>query len=167
MAALLCVSAMMVNAQSSDNEDQVVKIDQANHRAHRAGEVLVKFKDNSSVVVKKQSTGRMRASSAPVQNILQRLGVSDMEQLMPVGGKIKVPERLRARRANGQPVEDRDLSKLYLVKFDTHLVHNVNEAVNALKQLEEVEFAEPNYIVYALSSPATDGVQQVNNVSSG
>lgn len=163
MAALLCVSAMMVNAQSSDNEDQVVKIDQANHRAHRAGEVLVKFKDNSSVVVKKQSTGRMRASSAPVQNVLQRLGVSDMEQLMPVGGKIKVPERLRARRANGQPVEDRDLSKLYLVKFDTHLVHNVNEAVNALKQLEEVEFAEPNYIVYALSTPATDGVQQVNS----
>ena len=167
MAALLCVSAMMVNAQSSDNEDQVVKIDQANHRAHRAGEVLVKFKDNSSVVVKKQSTGRMRASSAPVQNVLQRLGVSDMEQLMPVGGKIKVPERLRARRANGQPVEDRDLSKLYLVKFDTHLVHSVNEAVNALKQLEEVEFAEPNYIVYALSSPATDGVQQVNSNEGG
>ena len=161
IGAILCMSSMLANAQSNDNEDQVVKIDQANHRAHRAGEVLVKFKDNSSVTVKRQAPGRMKVSSAPVQNVLQRLGVSDMEQLMPVGGKIKVPARLRARRANGKPMEDCDLSKLYLVKFDTHRVHHVDEAVKALKQLDEVEFAEPNYIVFALGRPATDNVSQV------
>ena len=36
--ALLCLSATAVIAQSSDNEDNVVKISESRHRAHRPGD---------------------------------------------------------------------------------------------------------------------------------
>ena len=156
----LCLGATTTMAQSNDNEDQVVKISQAMHRAHRPGQVLVKFKDDSSIEVKKQASGRMRASSTAMQNAIQKLGITDMEQLMPVGGKIKVPANRRVRGINGKPIEDPDMSKLYLVKFDTQRIHHVDEAVEALSQLDEVEFAEPNYLVFALGSPATNAVQE-------
>ena len=86
IGVLLCMGVVTIKAQSNDNEDQVVKIAQSMHRAHRAGQVLVKFKDNSLFDVKKQASGRMRASAVNVQNAIQQLGVTDMEQLMPVGG---------------------------------------------------------------------------------
>lgn len=165
IGVLLCMGVVTIKAQSNDNEDQVVKIAQSLHRAHRAGQVLVKFKDNSSFDVKKQTSGRMRASSVNVQNAIQQLGITDMEQLMPVGGKVKVPASRRVRRANGEPIEDRDLSKLYLVKFDTYRVHDVSEAVKAFSQLDEVEFAEPNYLVFALGSPTTNVQEMPSNES--
>ncbi|WP_288287223.1 S8 family serine peptidase [uncultured Prevotella sp.] len=152
--ALLCLSATAVIAQSSDNEDNVVKISESMHRAHRPGQVLVKFKDDSSISIKKQAPGRMRVSSQRVQSVLNQLGVTNMEQLMPIGGKVKMKPSERLRRANGKMMEDRDLSKLYLVDFNVHRIPSVQNAIEALQELEEVEFAEPNYLVYALGTPA-------------
>ncbi len=165
MGIALCVCPTLALSQTIDNVDHVVKIDQSMHRAHRSGQVLVKFKDASSVTVKKQASGRMRASSVNVQNALQQLGVTDMEQLMPVGGKMKVPASRRVRKANGEPVEDRDLSNLYLVKYDTRQVDHISKAVDTFEKLDEVEFAEPNYLVFALGSPSTTEVQQSNYVT--
>lgn len=152
--ALLCLSATAVIAQSSDNEDNVVKISESMHRAHRPGQVLVKFKDDSSISIRKQAPGRMRVSSQRVQSVLNQLGVTNMEQLMPIGGKVKMKPSERLRRANGKMMEDRDLSKLYLVDFNVHRIPSVQNAIEALQELEEVEFAEPNYLVYALGTPA-------------
>lgn len=151
--ALLCLSAVVM-AQSSDNEDNVVKISESMHRAHRPGQVLVKFKDDSSISIRKQAPGRMRVSSQRVQSVLNQLGVTNMEQLMPIGGKVKMKPSERLRRANGKMMEDRDLSKLYLVDFNVHRIPSVQNAIEALQELEEVEFAEPNYLVYALGTPA-------------
>ena len=152
--ALLCLSATAVIAQSSDNEDNVVKISESMHRAHRPGQVLVKFKDDSSISIRKQAPGRMRVSSQRVQSVLNQLGVTNMEQLMPIGGKVKMKPSERLRRANGKMMEDCDLSKLYLVDFNVHRIPSVQNAIEALQELEEVEFAEPNYLVYALGTPA-------------
>lgn len=152
--ALFCLSAATAMAQSNNNEDNVIKIDEANHRACRAGQALVKFKDESPVSVKKRASGRMKVSSSALQSVINQLGVTDMEQLMPVGGKTKMRASARLRRANGEQIEDRDMSRLYLVNFDEH-TSDVHEAVKAFEQLDEVEFAEPNYMVFALGTPAS------------
>ena len=55
----------------------------------------------------------------------------------------------------GKLIEDRDLSKLYLVKFDAKRTPDVHSAIEAFQELEEVEFAEPNYLVFALGTPAS------------
>ncbi len=84
---------------------------------------------------------------------------------MPVGGKMKVPANRRVRKANGEPVEDRDLSNLYLVKYDTRQVDHISKAVDTFEKLDEVEFAEPNYLVFALGSPSTTEVQPSNYIA--
>ncbi|MBQ7419665.1 MAG: hypothetical protein IJV17_02865 [Prevotella sp.] len=152
--ALLFAGTMSMSAHVSHGTEDydVVKLDTVN-KPFRAGQVLVKFKDDSSISLRSAS-GRVRASSSRVQSIINQLGVTNMEQLMPVAGKIKVQNSSRVRYANGKPIEDRDLSKLYLVEYDAENAVGVREAVNAFKQLDEVEFAEPNYVVYALGSLA-------------
>ena len=164
--ALLCLSAFVM-AQSNDNEDNVVKISESMHRAHRPGQLLVKFKDESSVTLRKQAPRSMRASSQRVQAIINELGVTNMEQLMPVSGKMKMSPSDRLRRANGKLIEDHDLTKLFLVDFDQRRTPDVRRAVSAFQQLEEVEFAEPNYLVFALGAP-TDNTnnQQIRRTAS-
>ena len=49
--AFLCLSATVM-AQSNDNEDNVVKISEGMQRAYRPDQVLVKFKDDSSINIK-------------------------------------------------------------------------------------------------------------------
>ena len=144
------------SAQSSDNEDQVVKIEQKNVRAYRSGQVLVKFKDESDIQVRHNAPGRFHVNANRVKAVNDLLGVTDMEQLMPIGGKkvgVQSPRLISA--VTGKLMEDRDLSKLYLVKFDVQKTPSVQAAVSAFNELEEVEFAEPNYLVFALGSPAS------------
>ncbi|MBP3823147.1 MAG: S8 family serine peptidase [Bacteroidaceae bacterium] len=140
--------------QTSDNEDHVVKIDPANVRAYRSGQMLVKFKDESSISVRRNAPGRFQISSNKIRALSERIGVTDMEQLMPIGGKMKISPARRLRSSlTGKPIEDRDLSKLYLVKFNEQRTPNVLEAVAAFEENEDVEFAEPNYLVFALGTP--------------
>ena len=143
-------------AQSSDNEDHVVKIDPAYVRSYRSGQVIVKFKDDSDISVRRHAPGRFQINANRVKAVNDRLGVSDMEQLMPVGGR-KVMRRSPLLRSaiTGKLIEDRDLSKLYLVKFDAKRTPDVHSAIEAFQELEEVEFAEPNYLVFALGTPAS------------
>jgi len=143
-------------AQSNDNEDQVVKIEEQNMRACRSGQVLVKFKDESGVVVRRSASGQFRVNTNRVKAVTDLIGVTDMEQLMPVGGKKPMGRAPRLRSSlTGKELEDRDMTRLYLVKFDPERTHNVQDAVKAFEELDEVEFAEPNYIVYALGAPST------------
>ena len=159
--SLLCLGTATALAQSSDNEDNVVKIPESMHNAHRPGQVLVKFKDDSSISVQRQSSRSMRVSSRRVQTVLNELGVTNMEQLMPEGGKQRLKPSERLRRANGKMMEDGDLSKLYLVEFNESRTPSVHQAVEAFKQLEEVDFVEPNYLVFALGNPAPEPASTV------
>ena len=112
---LFVISALLmlptaIRAQKNPENYDVVKLDTMS-RPYRPGQVLVKFKDDSSISLKK-APGRMRASSANVQAVLNRFGVTNMEQLMPVAGKVKMKSSPRLVHANGKKIEDRDLTKL-------------------------------------------------------
>lgn len=111
----------------------------------RPGEVLVKFKSESNVRAKAPARGKGPSSNnAAINQILIDLGAEEMAPLMPLtGGTIS---KAKARGNDGEEVKDADLSGLYLVSYDKS--KDVNVAISALSTLEEVEFAEPNYIVH-------------------
>ncbi|MBQ8361798.1 MAG: S8 family serine peptidase [Bacteroidaceae bacterium] len=148
-AALLMCEALPTVAQSNNNQDEVVKIERHTRRAYREGEVLVKFKAGSSIV----QSGARSVNAGGVSSVLSSLGVSEMEPLMPLIGETQ--KQTGARALSGKPVNDMDLTTLYRVHFDAAKIPSVHTAIEKMKGLDEVEFAEPNYLVYALSDEGT------------
>ena len=155
---LACTIALM--AQSNNNQDEVVKIDRWNQQAYREGEVIVKFKADGAVQMRKNVKGKFQTTNiSQVDALFAELGVEEVEALMPNVGARKAPRRMRAY--NGTEVRDHDLSKLYLIRFNQQVaapmsnageMRTVHQVVEQLQALDEVEFAEPNYMVYALST---------------
>lgn len=149
LVAAITVLAMPLQAQmvSNYNVDEVYKIDPSARMAYRPGEIIVKFKASSPVNIKsvngKFSTSRVNAVDA----VLNALGVKEFEQLMPLTGAVKGnPRRMKAY--NGNNVVESDLSKLYCLKFDETKAQSIYDAVEQLKAIPEVEFAEPNYLQF-------------------
>ena len=151
---LLGAAAMMlassVVAQSSNNQDEVVKIERHAARDYREGEMIVKFKPTSAVRVRSLSRG-VASGVSGVDKVLGELGVTASDPLMPLTGSEVTPRAKALRSVSGNTIEDSDMSQLYRLTFDAEKV-NVHEAIDKLSALDEVEFAEPNYVVYALST---------------
>lgn len=149
-AALMATMPLMAQMVSNYNVDEVYKIDPSARMAYRPGEIIVKFKASSPVNIKsvngKFSTSRVNAVDA----VLNSLGVKEAEQLMPLTGAVKgQPRRMKAY--NGNNVVESDLSKLYCLKFDETKAQSIYDAVEQLKAIPEVEFAEPNYLQFIQS----------------
>lgn len=166
---LLFACSIALVAQSNNNEDEVVKIEKWNRNAYREGEVIVKFKADGAVQMRKNAKGKFQtASISQVDALFAELGVEEVEELMPNVGARKAPRRMRAY--NGTEVKDHDLSKLYLVRFNQQVaapmsnageMRTVHQVVEQLQALEEVEFAEPNYLVFALAMESADSATYV------
>ena len=145
-------SLCTVAVSQTVNDYDVIKLDTtSSHRAYRSGQLLVKFKDSSALKVRGNAAGRVRADRKDVQTLIDKYGVEGMEQLMPTGGAAKTRAMAPIRSITGKILEDRDMTKLYLLKLDQK--QPVKEVVEAFEQLDEVEFAEPNYLVHALGTP--------------
>ena len=150
----LIVATMLASAslfaQSSNNVDEVVKIDHHVARQYREGEMIVKFKPTSAVQVRTLKRG-VTSGMNTVDKVLGELGVTTGEALMPLTGSKVVPGARALRSVSGKTIYDSDMSNLYRLTFDENKV-NVHEAIEKISALDEVEFAEPNYVVYSLSS---------------
>ena len=146
-AALMATMPLLAQMVSNNNIDEVYQIDQSAQWAYRPGEVIVKFKATSPVNIKSVN-GQFRTSRVNgVDAVLNALGVTEAEQLMPLTGAIKNRAPRRAKALSGRVVTEPDLSLLYCLKFEQEEL-TVEEAVEALKALDEVEYAEPNYLVF-------------------
>lgn len=148
---LLCCLPLF--AQSSNNDDEVVKIDPINRSAYREGEVIVKFKDDCSAVMRAPRRARFASAQASaVDELFATLGVDSVEELMPQTGARPMPRHIKAY--NGKDIEPKNLRKLYRITLSEQArqQRNIHEVVNQLYTLDEVEYAEPNYLVYALST---------------
>ena len=152
LLAAMMLAATSLFAQSADNEDEVIKIDQWNQNAYREGEILVKFKADGAVQMRAPRKAKFQTSQVnAVDALFEELGVDSIEQLMPMTGHKDVG---RVRRAyNGKEVKVQDLSKLYRLTLKAEKAQTMFEAIDKLKAQEEVEFAEPNYIVYTMALP--------------
>jgi subtilisin family serine protease len=111
------------------------------------GEVIVKFKSGSNVVMRANAKGRFASSGVKsLDATLNNLGVTETNQLMPLTGKTVTSHKLKA--INGREFSDVELSTLYLLKFDASDVAKTYELISQIRDLSEVEYAEPNYIVH-------------------
>ena len=142
------------NAQvSNDNEDEVYKIDaRIGRNDFVPGQVLVKFKDESPMNVSR-ARGKFRsAGNSAVDAVLNEFGVEAMDKLLPNAKPLKA--RRKARAFNGEMIEEKDLSQIYLVKTKSLRKDSTMQLVDKLKILNEVEYAEPNYKVYIMGQSA-------------
>ena len=150
----LIVATMLASAslfaQSNNNVDEVVKIDHHAARQYREGEMIVKFKPTSAVQVRTLKRG-VTSGMNTVDKVFGELGITTGEALMPLTGSKVVPGARALRSVSGKTIYDSDMSNLYCLTFDENKV-NVHEAIEKISALDEVEFAEPNYVVYSLSS---------------
>jgi len=153
LAIAVFFAAVPLQAQmvSNNNDDEVNKVDPSAARAYRPGEVIVKFKETSAVQMRCKAGKFQTSGLSKVDKVLNYLGVNEADQLMPLTGK-KV-NRSVMRSYSGVEIKDRDLSGLYRLRMDNANV-TVDEAVTRLKELEEVDYAEPNYLVFTMSTDA-------------
>lgn len=155
---LLSAMAMPMSAQvvSNDNEDEVNKVDKRmTEHDYVAGQVLVKFKDQNRVNIRRAKGKFLSADHSALNDVLQKYGTEDMEQLLP---REKAGRPLRKAKAfNGTTIAEKDLSQLYCVKMSKEHSMEVRQLVDELKVLDEVEFAEPNYRLYTLDDVICNG----------
>ena len=152
IAVLLAAIPLQAQMVSNNNDDEVNKVDPSIARnAYRPGEVIVKFKETSAVQMRCKAGKFQTSGLSKVDKVLNYLGVNEADQLMPLTGK-KV-HRSVMRSYSGEEIKDRDLSGLYRLRMDNANI-TVDEAVTRLKELEEVDYAEPNYLVFTMSTDA-------------
>lgn len=148
---LLVAGAMPAFSQvSNNNEDEVNKVDQRFARDFVPGQVLVKFKDATPVNVRRASGRYQSVDKSNVDAVLQKFGVETMEKVLPNENPKRTLRRSKA--FNGETIQEKDLSQLYQVKLSEKHAYEVMPMVNELKELDEVEFAEPNYKVYLMDT---------------
>ena len=149
MGGSLSVSAQV----SNDNEDGVYKVDKRYANDFVPGQVLVKFKDASPVVVRRVAGRFQSVDRQSVNDVLKEFGTVRMEKLLP---NEKPGRKLRRTKAyNGTVVQEHDLSQLYLVEMEEAQAVTTRQLVERLSALSEVEFAEPNYKVYLAEAPVS------------
>ena len=164
LTLFLCVLSIPLRAQvvnggiasatgyvcSDDNEDGVVKLDANRSRYdYVQGQVLVKFKDENRVQVN-ASRGQFRSTSVNrLTQVLQKYGAEEMEKLLPRENPNRKMRRTKAY--NGDVIQERDLSQLYRIRLSDNHALETMALVDELKHLDEVEFAEPNYLLHTLA----------------
>ena len=127
---------------------------------YREGEVIVKFKGGTEIVIPQTRSafarGMKPSTKSPVfNNVLHQFGVSELRQLMPLTGNPQSRANARGKKMSSQM----DLSQICLLKFDKSK-GSVEDVIKTLKQLNDVEYAEPNYIVKAMGSPSVASLPQ-------
>lgn len=157
LAVVACAALpMAVMAQSTNNDDGVVKLDtRFRHNDARPGEVLVKFKDQNPVTIKKAKGRFQSASVRAVDRVLRQFGTVDMEQLFPADATSAKRTMRRSRAFNGKEVVEQDLSQIYRIRIASQREDSTQLMVQQLEALGEVEYAEPNYLVHALECSET------------
>lgn len=154
-SALLLACGFGATAQDRNNDDEVVKLDARSSRFnYREGEIIVKFKQNSLVAVRSLKNGQFYTTGVKTLDAkLNSMGLFEAEPLMPLSGG-RVNNGVAVKSLSGRVVNDNDMSKLYRLKFDTAKLKSVDDAITEIKSMAEVEYAEPNYLVYTLATDA-------------
>lgn len=144
---LLLLACAYGFAQSNYNEDEVVKIEWYNQHATKEGELIVKFADHTTLRLQNDARGTLQATGInKVDALLKQYPVAKAERLCPNDDPKR--ELKVSKSYNGPDVVERDLSRL--CRFVMEDPMQTYEMIDALKELDEVEFAEPNYLVFAL-----------------
>ena len=155
----LLLGAICAFTAYADSDFDVNRVDaRASRFDYRQNQVIVKFKDSSATQIRAVKSSKFKTSKVKaVDDLFASIGVEEVEELMPLTGSKNHP-RL-AKSFNGKTVSAPDMQKVYLLKLKDNSGKNelntIHEAVAKLKNLADVEFAEPNYIMHALADEST------------
>lgn len=155
----LLLGAICAFTAFADSDYDVNRVDARSSRFdYRQNQVIVKFKDSSATQIRAVKSSKFKTSNVKaVDDLFASIGVEEVEELMPLTGNKKHP-RL-AKSFNGKTVSAPDMQKVYLLKLKDNSgkkeLSTIHEAVTKLKNLADVEFAEPNYIMHALADEST------------
>ena len=166
---LVLFASVCAFAQDRNNDDEVVKLDHFSRFNAVEGEVIVKFADNSAFQLKYDRHNKLQGTGmSAVDKTFDKFNVVEVKQLCPNDEKKR--SFSSSKSYNGGDVVERDLSRLCLVRIepdanraqdaDYNIQALTQELIETFNEMEEVEFAEPNYIMYALGIETTDLGQQ-------
>ena len=169
---LVLFASVCAFAQDRNNDDEVVKLDQFSRFNAVEGEVIVKFADNSAFQLKYDRHNKLQGTGmSAVDKTFDKFNVVEVKQLCPNDEKKR--SFSSSKSYNGGDVVERDLSRLCLVRIepdanraqdaDYNIQALTQELIETFNEMEEVEFAEPNYIMYALDVLTTDNGQQTTD----
>lgn len=157
---IMALTGMVCLAQSNNNEDEVVKIDWYNQHATKEGELIVKFADNTTLQLQNDNRGMLQTTGMQkVDALLQQYPVARAERLCPNDDPKR--ELKVSKSYNGPDVMERDLSRL--CRFVMEDPMQTYQMIEALNKLDEVEFAEPNYMAFALGG--TNALNALNGLN--
>lgn len=160
-ATLVAVSAAGLTANNPyDGQYEVNRID-ARRSAfdYKQGEIIVKFKSEGKTranLVATRSGVKASSNASALNALLDKYGASNAEELMPLTGDIVTSPQTRSKAFNGENMEDKNLSSLYVIRMDAGKARNLQEVMKDFEALDEIEYVEPNYIVYTCAATATD-----------
>ena len=146
----------VVKGQDRNNEDEVVHLDQMSRYDAVPNQLLMKLQDYSPLRLDIKNPTRFVAEAkglTELNAVLSEYGIASIEQLLPNFVMPKAPRR--SPSFGGKDVVEKDLSQIYLITLNEDSPKNNYELIEALQALEEVEFAEPNYICHALGANET------------
>ena len=152
----LFATAMPISAQVANNDKGKINNHQPSFRTYMHGQVLVKFKDVYLTNAQEDEHGGfLTESDVVVDSILQQLEIREVKPLMPLTGKNAQAMRQKLTHS----IEEnnhlkKNLSNLYVLEFDPSL--SVENVIEQLQSFDNVEYAEPNYIVKACSDYTTE-----------
>lgn len=160
-ATLVVVSAAGLTANNPyDGQYEVNRID-ARRSAfdYKQGEIIVKFKSEGKTranLVATRSGVKASSNASALNALLDKYGASNAEELMPLIGDMVTSPQTRSKAFNGENMEDKNLSSLYVIRMDTGKARNLQEVMKDFEALDEIEYVEPNYIVHTCAATATD-----------
>ena len=133
-----------------------------------AGQVLVKFKTENTIISLDNNCGKSRSVQrigSELDNLIEEIGITEVKPIMPLTSR-KV-QKSKQYITQGKDLPQKDLNQLYVLKFDS--AHSVEDVIMQLKTLDNVEYAEPNYIVKACADYTSEprygeqwGLQAIN-----
>ena len=111
------------------------------------GQILVRFKDDVTPVLRK-SNGYVALGVPTLDAILQKYKVTSAEKVFP--SEQRKTSKQKVKTFSGKELELPSLHNIH--KLETDSIVNIFEAIEALKQDENVVYAEPNYVYSTVES---------------
>ncbi|MBO6117084.1 MAG: S8 family serine peptidase [Bacteroidales bacterium] len=151
-------------AQNRNNDYEVVQLDNRTKNKCVPNQLIVKFRDGAGVRRSETKSTRFKflnntKAENSVNSILDKYNVEAIECLgkeQTAKTKAGYWKARSVKSSNGKEVWDKDISQMFLITLDAKSVQSQTQnhlaLIEELKKDENIEFAEPNYIQYALGT---------------
>ncbi|WKZ71246.1 MAG: S8 family serine peptidase [Melioribacteraceae bacterium] len=115
------------------------------------GEILIKYKDEVTLVLGKSSKGTVITGISAIDAVFEKHKITEAKKLFPQEDRLQQKQILKS--FNGYEFERPSLHNIHKIKICEEAERvNIFEAIEELKQIPEVEYAEPNYIYSIIDS---------------